>query len=43
MVSSVKEAPILLPFLTATQHVYNKNLSSQCDLIAQIEPVQDKI
>ena len=23
--------------------VYNKNLSSQCKLISQIEPVQDKI
>jgi len=34
MVSSVKSALILLPFLTITQHKYN--------LTAQIEQVQDK-
>ena len=55
MVSSVKSAVILLPFLTIALHesgtrktiscsvtVYNKNLFSQCNLTAQIKPVQDK-
>ena len=46
MVSSMKSALLLLPFLTGifwSVTVYNKHLSSQWNLTAQIEPVQDKI
>ena len=55
MVSSVKSALKLLPFLTIVQHesgtrrtisqsvtLYNKKISSQCNLTAQIEPLRDK-
>jgi hypothetical protein len=54
MVSSVKSALKLLPFLTIVQHesgtsktiswsatVYNKKLSSPCNLTAQTEQLQD--
>ena len=56
MVSSVKFALILLPFLTIAQHesgtrkaiswsmtVYNKNVSSKCNLIAEMESIPDKV
>ena len=48
MVSSVKFSIILLPLLNMNQviswsvTVYNKTLSSKCNLIAEIKPVQDK-
>ena len=52
--SSRKSALILLPFVTVSQHesgtrkmfcsvtVYNKTLSNQCNLTAQIERVEEK-
>jgi len=52
MVSSVKSTRILLLFLTVAyvseklylgQWLYNKNLFSESNLTAQIEPVQDKL
>jgi len=29
-------------YILVSERIYNKNLSSQCSLTAQIEPVQDK-